>query len=81
LWSRLKSTRHHPRKPVKAPLLPLWLLCPVEAHRQPLRRWWRIPQGGDGAGSGGSPEGGDGAGSGGSHGGGWVFAGSLVGVG
>jgi hypothetical protein len=33
------------------------------------------------SGGGSSPEGGDGAGSGGSHGDGWVFAGGLVGVG
>ena len=26
-----------PRKPVKAPSLPLRLLCPVKARRQPLR--------------------------------------------
>ena len=42
--------------------------------------WWRLVASHcvDG---GGSPEGGDGAGSGGSHGGGWVFVGGLVGVG
>jgi hypothetical protein len=32
-----------PRKPAKAPSLPLRLLCPVVARRQPLCRGLRIP--------------------------------------
>jgi hypothetical protein len=66
---------------VKAPSLPLRLLCPVEVIASHCADGGGSHEGGDGAGSGGSPEGGDGAGSEGSHGGGWVFAGGLVGVG
>jgi hypothetical protein len=57
-----------PQKPAKAPSLPLRLLRPAVARRQPLCRGLRIPEDGDGAGDGGS------------H-GGWAFAGGLVGVG